>query len=186
VVDEAQRDRLWMTEVAAGHREALGRLYDCHASAMLGLACRILKSRRDAEDLVHDVFLEVWKKAAEFDPGRGRVRGWLLMRVRCRAIDRARALQVARRHGLAVPESASPPPAGPDPGAVHDGARARRALDTLSKEQRSVVELAYFEGFTCREIADHCGIPIGTVKSRLFAAMARLRVELGVGGGNPQ
>ncbi|MEN8184919.1 MAG: sigma-70 family RNA polymerase sigma factor [Myxococcota bacterium] len=179
--EEAQQDCSWMAAAAGGDRAALGRLYDRHAPAMLGLAYHVLKSRRDAEDLLHDVFLEVWNKAGDFDPQRGRVRGWLLMRVRCRAIDRARALQVARRHGLAAPESPAPPP--PDLSAGPDAVRARRALETLPKEQRTVMELAYFGGLTGREIAERCGIPVGTVKSRLSAAMKRLRRELGVGGG---
>jgi RNA polymerase sigma-70 factor (ECF subfamily) len=180
---EAQEDRAWMAQVARGDRQALGRLYDRHGPAMLGLACRILRSRGDAEDLVHDVFLEAWAKARAFDPGRGAVRSWLLMRVRCRAIDRARALQVVRRHAVLASEAAPALPASPDASISPDATRARRALHSLSKEQRTAMELAYFEGLTCREISEHCGVPIGTVKSRLSAAMARLRGELGLVGG---
>lgn len=175
----AEIDRKLIDAVRAGDREALGQLYDRHAPAMLGLALRVLGGRTEAEDLVHDVFIEAWKRAASHDAERGSVRAWLLMRVRSRAIDRVRALATAARYGLAQRAEAPLAPSPPGPDAEADHRRASGALALLSAEQRAVLEAAYFEGLTCREISERQGIPIGTVKSRLSAALARLRDVLG-------
>ena len=186
VAPEPGRDESLMAAAAVGDESALGELYDRHAGAMLGVALRILRLRQDAEDLVHDVFVEAWQKAADFDAGRGSVRSWLLLRVRSRGVDRLRSLSSARRRGLfgdgeGATEAAEAPVApvwdGPD------RERARKALDRLPDAQRTLVELAYFEGMTCSEMAAHCAIPIGTVKSRLSAALGKLREALvGAGG----
>src|SRR5262245_53600870 len=91
-------DAARVAEMATGSTEALAALYDSHAAPMFALAQRVLGDRRDAEDLVHDVFLEAWRRASAYDPARGSVRSWLLVRVRSRALDRRRALEVAQRH----------------------------------------------------------------------------------------
>ena len=98
---DAELDRQILVRVVAGDHSALTQLYDRHAPVMLGVATRVLGSRRDAEDLLHDVFLEAWQKAASFDATRGSVKTWLLLRVRSRAIDRLRVLAKARAHGMA-------------------------------------------------------------------------------------
>jgi RNA polymerase sigma-70 factor (ECF subfamily) len=174
-----------MAAAAVGDESALAELYDRHAGAMLGVALRILKLRQDAEDLVHDVFVEAWQKAADFDAARGSVRSWLLVRVRSRGVDRLRSLTAARRRGLLGDGENGPEEADPKVAPVWDGPdreRARKALDGLPEPQRTLVELAYFEGMTCSEMAAHCAIPIGTVKSRLSAALGKLREALAVGG----
>ena len=110
-----------------GDRSAVGHLYDRHAPAMLGVASRILRDRRDAEDLVHDVFVEAWRKASSFSELRGSVRSWLLVRTRSRAIDRLRSLEVARRHARSEAAQAGDGPAIPpanDPSATPDQRRA--------------------------------------------------------------
>lgn len=177
VVDLAQDLKL-MAGIEAGDREALGGLYDRHAPAMLCLASRILRDRREAEDLVHDVFVEAWRKAASFSEDRGSVRAWLLVRTRSRAIDRLRNLEVAHRHARCEWEGAKDAPlAAPadDPSTSPDQRRARAALAGLPEAQREVLELAFFEGLSCSEIARRCGAPLGTVKSRLSAGMRELR-----------
>jgi RNA polymerase sigma-70 factor (ECF subfamily) len=175
-VDPVQ-DRKLMSAVESGDRYALADLYDRHAPAMLGVAARILRDRRDAEDLVHDVFVEAWRKAASFSSERGSVRTWLLVRTRSRAIDRLRNLEVARRHAKTEQLTPSDDVAALalDPSATPDQQRAREALAGLPETQRVVLELAYFEGLTCSEIATRCGAPIGTVKSRLSAGIRELR-----------
>jgi RNA polymerase sigma-70 factor (ECF subfamily) len=176
---EGERDRGLIAATAGGDEQALAALYDRHAAALLGVALRILKSRQDAEDLVHDVFVEAWQRAGDFDERRGSVRGWLLVRARSRAVDRLRSLEAARRRGLLARADISEGEASVEP--IWDGldrARAKRALDSLPEAQRALVELAYFEGLSCSEMAERCGIPIGTVKSRLSAGMAKLRQEL--------
>lgn len=174
---ETDDDRGLIAEVQAGDREALGRLYDRHAPSMLGLALRLLRDRGDAEDLVHDVFIEAWKKSARFASERGSVRAWLLVRVRSRAIDRLRSLEVARRHARKEREAdaTSPAPASESPADGPDRRRARDALAALPDLQRTVLELAYFEGLSCAEIATRCDTPLGTVKSRMLAGMRSLR-----------
>lgn len=157
--------------MAAGDRNALAALYERHSGVLLALALRIVRERREAEDLLHDVLLEAWRAAKDFDPKRGRVRTWLAIRMRSRALDLKKSARVSRNAGDAglevVPderEKTSP-----------DHARIRVALAGLGDDQRTVVELAYFEGLSCSEIASKIKIPIGTVKSRLAAGLQRLR-----------
>ncbi len=165
--------------LARGDRAALAALYDKYASFLMSLALRIVRERREAEDLLHDVFLEAWRSAVDYDPTRGRVRTWLAIRMRSRALDRQKSARVSRVSSLG----------GDDPAIEHlasdvevdggpDQQRVRAALGGLSTDQRQVVELAYFEGLTCSEIAARASVPIGTVKSRMAAAMGKLRAVL--------
>jgi len=176
-------DRALVGAIARGEREAFAALYDRYAPLLLGAAHRVLGSRRDAEDLLHDVFLEVWHKAAGYDAARGSVRSWLFVRVRSRAIDRARSLAVARRHGMAP--AAEPDAAEAALVARAEAASVREALRELPEPQRRLVELAFFEGLSCAELAERCALPVGTVKSRLARAMGRLREQLRPGGQAP-
>lgn len=182
MAEGAERDLGLVAAMATGDRAALAELYERHAPQMLGLAFRILRSRRDAEDLLHDVFVEAWQKTRSYDAARGPVRAWLLLRLRSRAIDRARALATAREFAMAQAAEGPPPAVAAEQSLAPDRLRARQALESLPKEQRAVIELAYFEGLSARDAAVRLGIPMGTVKSRLFAAMAKLRAELGVSG----
>lgn len=177
--DEAERDRERIEGLKAGKRDALVALYQRYGPTMLGLALRILRNRADAEDLVHDVFIEAWQKADAYDPSRGRVRTWLLMRTRARAIDRLRSLALARRKGALH----RPTDFANHAEELPDHCRTRHAVAGLSEAQRVVIELGYFEGLSCREIAERCDLPLGTVKSRLATAMVRLRTSLGVVSG---
>jgi len=163
--------------MAEGDRQALATLYARHAPLLLGLAVRIVRERREAEDLLHDVFLEAWRAAKEFDPKRGRVRTWLAIRMHSRCLDHQKSARVARNAGDAGLEVVVDERERPSP----DHARVREALGTLGDEQRQVVELAYFDGLSCSEIASKIAKPIGTVKSRLAAGLTRLRE--GMGGG---
>ena len=180
---DAEYDRQLLAAIKNNDRTALAELYDRHAAMLMGVAYRILQNRRDAEDLLHDVFLEAWRKVASYDSNRGTVRSWLIMRVRSRAIDRLRSLISARKKAMLQVDSESAQietvenvSHSPD----HD--RARRALAHLSDAQRMVIELLYFEGLSCQEIALRCELPIGTVKSRLSAALNLLRNTLGLVG----
>jgi len=163
--------------VAAGDRAALARLYDRYASILLALALRIIRDRREAEDLLHDVFLEVWRSAKDYDTTRGRVRTWLIIRMRSRALDVTKSARVSRRSG--DPEVLERMVADGDVSSAPDRNRVRAALAELTAEQRQVLELAYFDGQSCSEIAERIGIPIGTVKSRLAAGLGKLRQTLG-------
>ena len=135
--------------------------------------------RADAEDIVQEVFAQVWAQAKRYDPSRGAVAAWMLTLARSRAIDRLRA----RR---ARPEAAGEPGVAeriPDAAATQDlellsaeqVSRLQRALEGLPEAQREALELAYYGGFTQSELAERLGQPIGTIKSRMFTGLARLR-----------
>jgi len=171
------RDAELVAKIADGDREALSALYERHASFLLGLAIRIVHERQAAEDLLHDVFLEAWRSAKDFDPKRGRARTWLAVRMRSRALDLKKSARVSRNAGDAPLDAMTD---DSDRGNADHG-RVRGALDDLQIDQRRVVELAYFEGMSCSEIASRVGIPIGTVKSRIAAALERLRARFGKG-----
>lgn len=178
-IGEATSDERLLRAMADGHSEALGVLYDRYAGRLMPVAVSILRNPRDAEDLIHDVFLEAWKKARSFDASRGSVRSWLSLRVRSRAIDRLRALTLKRNHAQSYrAEAAASQGSGEDAAVDTDCALAQAALGALTATQREVIELGYFRGLSCSEIASHCGIPLGTVKSRLAAALNKLRQHL--------
>ena len=169
-----------LRHIAGGDKEALGVLYDRHAGVMLALGVRIIGVRREAEDLLHDVFLEAWRHAGDYDPRRGSVKTWLLLRMRSRCLDRVRSHAFSRTDALAT-EPMRAVEMAPDKVERHlDGARVRALLETLPPGQREVLELGYFEGLSFSEIAEALQIPIGTVKSRVSAAMVKLREDLGV------
>jgi RNA polymerase sigma-70 factor (ECF subfamily) len=174
---DGNEDVVLVNRAANGDASALAALYDRHAGAMLAVGTGILKSPRDAEDLLHDVFVEAWKRIADYDPARGSVRAWLVLRMRSRALDRVKS--PARSRTKSLPDADRPADGAADrvEGSV-DGARLRGALDQLPAEQREVLVLGYFQGLSSSEIAEHVGVPIGTVKSRVAAAMGKLRALL--------
>jgi len=172
-------DESLVRAIAHGDTHALAQLYDRHAPLMLGLARRIVGGQPAAEDIVHDVFLEAWRRAADYDVARGSVKAWLLLRTRSRAIDFRKSAGVART----VPtgdgawlESLVETPV--DVSEAPDRARLRRVLGALTAEQREVLVLGYFEGLSSSEIATRLAIPMGTVKSRVAAALGALRQAL--------
>lgn len=171
--DDAEDEAL-VAAMAAGDRNALATLYERHASLLLGLALRIVREKREAEDLLHDVFLEAWRSARDFDPKRGRVRTWLAIRMRSRALDLQKSARVSRNTGDGGLELLVDDADGSSP----DHGRVRTALAALGQDQRRVLELAYFEGLSCTEIAERVAIPVGTVKSRIAAGLDRLRSGL--------
>ena len=171
-----------VASMAAGATEALAALYDRYASLLMSLGMRILKDREEVEDLLHDVFVEVWEKAGSYDPARGSVRTWLCLRMRSRALDRCKLSR--RRLTGALDESESGNGAiGPE--LVHEPSievlgrdRLRAALKQLPDTQHTVIVLAYFEGLSCSEIASTLDLPIGTVKSRLAGARKGLQQSM--------
>ena len=179
--DDALGDARRADRIRGGDAAALGELYDRHAAAALAVAMRVVGGRAEAEDVVHDAFVAVWRKIDRFDAQRGSLRAWLLTVVRNRAIDRVRA----RRTAVDVDDAddRSLLRTGPNPTweAALDRAAAndlRRAMEALPDEQRRAVELAYFEGYTYREVAEITGVPPGTANGRLRLALAKLREAL--------
>jgi RNA polymerase sigma-70 factor (ECF subfamily) len=173
---ESGEDARLMSLVVRGDRDALADLYDRHAPVMLALGTRILVDRNLAEDVVHDVFLEAWHHAREFDAGRGTVRAWLVTRMRSRSLDRRGKVQrTARVAETAAKESQTVPSDG-IAGADRD--RVRQGVAGLPEELSTIVDFAYFEGLSASEIAAKLGLPIGTVKSRMARAIATLRAKI--------
>ena len=174
-----ESDEALVRAIATGDTRALAVLYDRHAPLMLALSRRIVIGKPEAEDIVHDVFVEAWRRAADYDETRGSVKAWLLLRTRSRAIDFRKSAGVARivptgdgdwLAALADPRA--------DDSEAPDRARLRQLLSALNAEQREVLLLGYFEGLSSSEIATRVGIPIGTVKSRVAAALNALRSAL--------
>jgi len=176
-------DARLIAAMSKGDRSALAAIYDRYSPLMLAVATRILGERREAEDLVHDVLLEAWRQARDYDGARGSVRSWLLLRLRSRALDRRKSVGATRVISVDPEKLASHREVlGEDPSLAPDRGTLRRALAALPEEQRTVLELGYFEGLTSAEIADRIAAPIGTVKSRVAAALAKLRAGLVEGG----
>jgi RNA polymerase sigma-70 factor, ECF subfamily len=163
--------------VAAGDEQALAALYDRYRLILFGLILRILHSQPEAEDVLQEVFLQVWRRAADFDETRGRPFTWLVTLARSRAIDRLRSTSARARTAdeaaRAVPESISD--AASDAVKSEQGEIVRRALSELPDEQRRPLLLAYFEGLTQTEIAERTGTPLGTIKTRMRSGMMKLR-----------
>lgn len=165
-------------EAARGQVQALATLYDRYAGLLLSMANRMLGDKTMAEDLVQDVFMEVWRRAHAFDSSRGSVRTWLLVRLRSRALDRLRS---ARHRREVTVDDVGPKEAAPtteDPELSPDRALVREVVQTLPEEQRTVIELSYFQGLSSSEIAERMGSPLGTVKSRTAAALGKLRAAM--------
>lgn len=165
--------------LAVGRQDALSALYDRYAPLLLAVGMRVLTDRREVEDVVHDVFVEAWRSAGQYDASRGTVRAWLVTRMRSRAMDRRKSAGFSRSVSLDASgyEWAA---SDDDPGRHPDRERVRRVMTGLPAEHRQVLELAYFDGLSCSEIAERVGLPIGTVKSRAAAALSRMRDGLGV------
>jgi RNA polymerase sigma-70 factor (ECF subfamily) len=172
VMSESQAHAL-LRRLAAGDQKALGEFYDLFASLANGLALRILRDTSDAEDVVQESFVQVWRQASRYDPRRGSPQAWLCTIARTRALDRLRR-RVSRRE-----DATDAPPATTDAPQTEETLTVRKALDGLSTDQRRALELAYYQGLTQTEIARELGEPLGTIKTRIRTAMIRLREALG-------
>ncbi len=172
----------WIRAIAAGDRGAFDRLYDGYAALVFTFALRILRERAAAEDLLQDVFLHVWRDASSYSAERGSPEAWLITMTRSRAIDRLRSIR--RRDRSFVPMER--PSGRSHDAAVESGAAAAEArvlmnsaLARLPDNQRQVLELAYLDGLSQTEIAARINEPLGTVKTRMRAALQRLRELVG-------
>ena len=170
-------DEALVALVARSDDLALAELYDRHGRVAFGLAFRVLRDRGLAEDTVQEAFLAVWRNAGRFMPERSKASTWILMLVHRRAVDRVR--REARRTAEpldAAPEDTGGPSAEEAAWLSLERSRVREALKTLPDPQREAIELAFYAGFTQSELAERLGVPLGTIKSRIFAGLARLRL----------
>lgn len=177
--------------IVSGDSTALGELYDRFGRQAYSLARRICADEGLAEDVVQEVFLAFWRDPSRFDPARGKFGTWLLTLVHHKSVDAVRRESAIRRRTVPASEDGSEWSAPPGPGADEDAIGAliagqvRDALGRLPAEQRQVLALAYYGGYTQREVAALTGVPLGTVKSRMFTGVARLRNLLGPVLGEP-
>jgi RNA polymerase sigma factor (sigma-70 family) len=162
--------------IARSEEAALAELYDRYGRVAFGLAFRILRDRALAEDAVQDAFFAAWRTAARFAPERAKASAWLLTLVHRRAVDLVRREERRRTEPLA---KVSDTPAGKDTAEAAwiglERARVQEALRQIPDPQREALELAYYGGYTQSEIAERLGEPVGTIKSRMFNGLARLR-----------
>ena len=165
--------------IARGDEVALAELYDRYSGLLLALSRRVLNDTSAAEEILQEVFLQVWNQAARYDRSRSSVSTWLVLITRSRSIDRLRSRQVKERTLETLKQEKPRLHASPE------GARSvlmderrqrlRRELSALPPEQRQVLELAFFAGMTQSEIAGATDIPLGTVKTRTLLAMRKMR-----------
>ncbi len=181
VRDVAGSDALLVVRLAAGDDHALAEVFDRLAPAAYGAALRVLGNGAAAQDVVQDLFVELWSKPDRYDPEAGTLRTFLTVQARHRAVDvvRSELRRIARqeRHHRLTPGQQLPSPCD-EVAAAQAATAVRAAVRELPDGQRRVVELAYFKGLTCREVALAAGIPEGTAKSRLRLALAKLETVL--------
>jgi RNA polymerase sigma-70 factor (ECF subfamily) len=163
--------------VARGDETALAACYDRYRVILFSIILRILNDRQEAEDCLQEVFLQVWRRAGDFDEARGRAFTWLVTIARSRSLDRLRAsgsrLRLATEAAQVPHEDIAD--AAEEAVQSEEGALVREALAELPEEQRRALLLAYFEGLTQTEIAARLGDPLGTVKTRMRSGMIKLR-----------
>jgi RNA polymerase sigma-70 factor (ECF subfamily) len=169
--------------VADGDQAAFTRLYDMLSSRVFGLILRVLVDRAQSEEVLQEVFLEVWQSAARFTPNKGQGRSWVLTMAHRRAIDRVRSSQSSTDRDVRAGFR--------DMGVPHDGVaeqvelriegrRVATALAALPDAQREAITLAYYGGYSQSEIAALVGAPLGTIKTRMRDGLSRLRTSMGV------
>jgi len=163
--------------IAARDEAALAQLYDRYRVILFGLLLRILNSREEAEDVLQEVFLQVWRRAADFDENRGRPFTWLVTLARSRGIDRLRTLGARERVATAGArdEADAVSDAASDAFRSEQREAVNNALAQLPDEQKRLLLLAYFDGLSQSEIAARVGAPLGTVKTRMRTGMMKLR-----------
>jgi RNA polymerase sigma-70 factor, ECF subfamily len=170
-------DALLAARLAAGDHDALAEVFDRLAAAVYSGALRVLGHHAAAQDVVQDVFVELWSHPGRYDPAAGSLRGYLTMQARHRAVDlvRSELRRAARQERSSRLEPGQPDPSPHEQMMASEAVAAvRAAVEMLPASQRRIVELAYFRGLTCREAAKAAGIPEGTAKSRLRLALAKL------------
>lgn len=178
-------DEELVVDVARGVDQALAALYDRYGRRAYSLARRICADEGLAEDVVQEAFVAFWRDPSRFDSARGSFGTWILTLVHHKSVDMVRRESSVRRRTVPAAEDgddwSAPPGPGADQGALQavEAGQVRDALRRLPDEQRQALTLAYFGGYTQREVAAMTGVPLGTVKSRMFSGVQRLRGVLG-------
>jgi RNA polymerase sigma-70 factor, ECF subfamily len=169
-----------LARVARGDQAAFATVYDRTAAQVFGVVLRVVRDPAQSEEVAQEVMLEVWRTAARFDPHRGSATAWLMTVAHRRAVDRVRSgLAAAQREARAAVAEIAYDVVAEAVETRLDAQRVRRCLDSLTDLQRESVTLAYYGGYTYREVAGLLGVAVGTVKTRMRDGLIRLRDCLG-------
>ena len=179
-----------LAQIQEQDEEALAALYKRHTALLRTIVARVVNNDHDVDDLIQEVFLEIWRQAAHYDPAKGKVLGWIVTLARRRAIDKLRRRQAYYRAGERLRAELGPKPTTSD--CVEDEVMASDARDILQRvvtnlpdAQRDAIQLAFYRGLSQREIAAQTGIPLGTIKTRIELAVSKIRSAiLALGGEN--
>jgi RNA polymerase sigma factor (sigma-70 family) len=187
-ITEHLSDHGLLALVARGDRDAFARLYDLYAAPAYSLALRVVRDRDLAADVVQDAFLAIWNQASKFDSSRGQPSTWILTVTHHKAVDIVRREERRRAEAMdevrEMPDASAPVEEQAWQGVAREQVRA--AMSKLPDPHREVLELAYFAGYTQSQLAERLAVPVGTVKSRTFAAMNALRELLAASGMHPE
>jgi RNA polymerase sigma-70 factor (ECF subfamily) len=181
--DSTRTEIQLLGRIAAGDREAFGALYDRYSKPLYAFALRVLGNASDAEDVLQEVFVQIWEKAGQFNEAEGRPFSWAAAMTRNKSIDRLRSQQRRNRLVEEATESAVADPAATTTSTgiglgADETTRIRSAVGTLPEDQRRAIEMAFFSGLTHHEIAEKLSEPLGTIKARIRRGMLRLRDAL--------
>jgi RNA polymerase sigma-70 factor (ECF subfamily) len=175
-------DEALVALAARSEQTALAELYDRYGRTAYGLALRVLRDQALAEDAVQEAFLTVWRTASRFMPERGKASTWILTLVHRRAVDAVRREQRRRADSLELADEPAVEGAEEDAFLRLQRERVQSVLRQLPDAQREALELAYYGGFSQSELAERLGQPLGTIKSRMFGGLSRMRELLGEPG----
>ena len=164
--------------VRRGDKEAFAQLYDRYSAALFGVITKVVREEVRAEEVLQDTFLKIWRSAASYDPSKGRVFTWMLNIARNSAIDVVRSAEFKTSSKIQGLDANVYRTGGDELREQTDHIGMDRILDGMSLEQREVIDMAYYQGWTQQEIAERTGLPLGTVKSRTRAALGHLREAL--------
>ncbi len=187
--DEPTDEQL-MARVKDSDESALATLYRRHMALLRTIVCRVVNNDTDTDDLIQEVFCEVWRQAAHYSEEKGKALGWLVTLARRRAIDKLRKKQAYQRAEERLLAETARDPGQQVPHGVEDDAAAsdraeilQRVISTLPPTQQDALKYAFYRGMSQREIAAHTGIPLGTIKTRLELAVRKVRTAiLAIGG----
>jgi RNA polymerase sigma-70 factor (ECF subfamily) len=166
-----------------GDEDAFARVYDASADRLFGLVLRVIRDRAQAEEVLQDAFLDIWRQSARFDEERGSALSWMMTIAHRKAVDRVRSAEAQVRRDSAYELRKTGREYDATAEDAHrniDAQRVRKALQTLTDTQRGALELAYFGGYTHREVAVMLDVPVGTAKTRIRDGLIRMRDAMGL------
>lgn len=182
---DSSRDLLLLKKISQREQNALSEFYDIHSGYLYTIIYYIVKDESEAEDLLQEVFLQIWDKIDSYDESLGNPLAWIVRLTRNKAIDKIRSKSYKKRSGETDIEkffNLSEDSASSNPEAIsamnQEQLEISKALKSLNENQRDLIEYAYFRGYSQSELAEHFNIPLGTVKTRMRAAMTELRDKL--------